>query len=147
MKRYLFQSKLTEAEVSSRINILPQISFSTMTKANTFCGEVVNGRIHICRVPNALFSNFSFFCGKIVTSKNGTSIIGGFAPPIKLVIIPYCIICVLLLFFASITGFIAGIIGCFFLQLIQGFFLSINTRSKKDLISFITNSLDSTMLQ
>jgi hypothetical protein len=147
MKKYSFCSKLTIAEISSKIRTLPQISFFSMTNADSFCGDIAKNRIRIGRIPKTMASNISFFCGKIEVSQNITYIVGHFAPPIKLVLFPYLIICGVLITVGNITGLLAGIVGCALLQLIQMLLLSVSTQSKKDIIAFITNNLNSTIME
>ncbi|MPM69799.1 hypothetical protein SDC9_116747 [bioreactor metagenome] len=146
MKKYSFQSELTEEEIATKVLALPHISLSAMSRANSFYGDITKDRICIGHTPNTYFSNFTFFCGTIRATQNGTNIVGYFAPPIKMVIVPYCIVCVFMLLVGSYFGLLVGVFGCALLHLIQMLFLSINTQSKRNMLSFIANSFNSTPL-
>ena len=140
MRKYTFHSNKTVAEISSITNALPPINLASMYESNSFFGEVKRGRIRLGRNPNTLFSNITFFCGKISVSENETIITGHFQAPLKLVIIPYSIICVFALIVGGATGFLAGVVACALVHILQRAFLSINTQSKKDILSFIAEN-------
>ena len=142
MKRYSFESSLKEGEITYLIATFPNIKFFGMTKMNSFFVTMSKNRIYIGRTPAMFNSNFSFFCGKLKPSQNGTVITGRFAPPLKILCVPYLLMCISL----TIIGEIEGLIGCFLLHLLQMLLLSINTQSKKDILLFITNQFNSKLL-
>ena len=142
MWKYYFCSKLSIAEISSIVNGLPKINMTAMSKQNSFYGSVKGSKFCIGRTPNTLASNINFFCGEMIQSDCGTIVAGRFIPPLRLALFPYSVICVALVIIGGIVGLLVAFVGCLLLQCSLSLLLSINTKSKKDLLYFIADNFN-----
>lgn len=143
MIKYHFYSSFDRDEINRIVlEHTAPLKLVSLFKMNSFIGEVKKGKITIGRIPDYnKVSNMSFFCGNIIQKKKGVKINGHFGAPIKLAIIPYAIFCIFTLLFGKLFGLFVGVIACFLLHAVQILLLSINTRSRRDIIDFLKNEL------
>ena len=123
------------------IQVVPKMSLFSIVTPGEFSSILSGNRFWIGHNTNTLFTEYSFFYGRIKAVESTTVITGSFGLPIELYLPVYIFFFIVGILLAGTAGIVLGLFGCCIMHFFGWVTILWNHQSREEILDFIMLNL------